>query len=122
MASATSAITSALAIPLLPYADPIMTIPVICINKRSMDPTTTILLFSFPKNFEMYINTTVCGIIAKPIIEINSTVFVNCGKNNGKSFGIRNIVNIAKIIDPTIVVIFSFLVYCPTESRGSIYR
>ena len=69
--------------PLIPYIIANIIIEIIWVLKYNPDPIITILLFSKPKYFEMYVEAIADGIIETLIIWINIIASVNVGKSNG---------------------------------------
>ena len=55
--------TNAIAAPFIPKKSPSKIIPIDCEEIKIIEPTKTILLFSFPKSFEVYIEVIVEGIM-----------------------------------------------------------
>ena len=72
------------------------------------DPIKTILLFSSPMNFDIYIKFTVIGITDKLTILTISVASVNFGKNIGSSIGPKIIPINANPTDKIIVNFFKY--------------
>jgi len=81
-----------------------------------------ILLFSFPKSFEVKSDVTVDGITAKLIIWIAEIASTYSGKIMGIMKGANDIVNMVIIMDENNAKSLIFVVVSPTESCGSVYR
>ena len=82
---------------------------------------TRILLFSFPKIFEVKSNVTVDGITAKLIIWIAEIASTYSGKIMGMMKGANEIVDRVTIMDESNAKILIFVVVSPTESCGNTY-
>ena len=84
-------------------------------------PTSTILLFSLPKNSDSIISEIVVGITTILIILIASTASVNFGKNSLIKIGATKIPRIVIRTEKIITRIFGFLFLTPVDSCGSKY-
>ena len=77
--------------PIMPFIPPKIIIPGIKIIIPMISPINTILLCSFPRNLDMYIEEIVDGIIPRLIIGIIFNESSYSGKNSAIKNGIKKI-------------------------------
>ena len=115
-------ITTDNATPFNPYMFPNTMILTIWVDKYNPDPIITILLFSEPKYFEIYVEAIADGTIETLIIWITTIASVNWGNNIGRNIGDSIILSRAKIIDMIIIIFLTNLVEFPLASCVNAYE